>query len=258
MHLPLGRCRFARTVITFCAAVAAVVPAFAQTAPPEPRVTRTVLAQTKLHFEGMKSLFMGAVGVVVPAGQSSDISAVADGILYQMSGATEIEADGVKKTLDARKALFVATGKHIALKAGSDMPSTLMHFLIGRAADLDRSGATAPSTVIEIFRSSRPIPALKPGVYDLNLTAIALPPHAPPNASYRRSGAALDYVLFGTGANTVGGTTAQKGVGSVIYEPPGQVHLWGNPGDEELRFVVFNINAEGTPAFVPDTPPKPR
>jgi oxalate decarboxylase/phosphoglucose isomerase-like protein (cupin superfamily) len=62
--------------------------------------------------------------------------------------------------------------------------------------------------------------------------------------------------LSGTGANTVEGKTAAKGVGSVIYEPFSLVHQWGNPGDEPLRFLAFNISPEGVPAVVPGAPLK--
>jgi len=60
--------------------------------------------------------------------------------------------------------------------------------------------------------------------------------------------------LSGTGANTVGGKTEAKGPGSLIYEPYGLVHQWGNPGNEPLTFVSFNINQEGVAAVLPGTP----
>jgi hypothetical protein len=42
----------------------------------------------------------------------------------------------------------------------------------------------------------------------------------------------------------------------LIYEPSSVVHQWGNPGAEPLTFIAFNINPEGTPAVVLETPPK--
>jgi hypothetical protein len=47
------------------------------------------------------------------------------------------------------------------------------------------------------------------------------------------------------------------GPGSLIYEPFGLLHLWGNPGSEPLTFLAFNINPEGVPAVIPETPAKP-
>jgi len=34
------------------------------------------------------------------------------------------------------------------------------------------------------------------------------------------------------------------------------VHQWGNPGDEALTFITFNINPEGVAAVLPGTPAK--
>ena len=64
------------------------------------------------------------------------------------------------------------------------------------------------------------------------------------------TGAALYYIVSGTGANTVGGKTEQRGPGSWVYEPFGLVHQWGNPGDEPLTILAFNINPDGVPAVV--------
>jgi hypothetical protein len=36
-------------------------------------------------------------------------------------------------------------------------------------------------------------------------------------------------------------------------EPFGLVHQWGNPGDEPLTFLAFNINPDGVAAVVFET-----
>ena len=78
----------------------------------------------------------------------------------------------------------------------------------------------------------------------------------PANAPHHRSGAALYYIISGTGANTIDGNTAARGSGSLIYEPYGLVHQWGNPGNEPLIFLAFNINPEGVAAVLPGAPEK--
>src|SRR5258708_32265875 len=78
-------------------------------------------------------------------------------------------------------------------------------------------------------------------------------PSTPP---HHRSGAALYYIVSGIGANTADGKTADRGPGSLIYEPFGLVHQWGNPGSEPLTCLAFNINPEGAPAVVPLPPPR--
>ena len=42
----------------------------------------------------------------------------------------------------------------------------------------------------------------------------------------------------------------------LIYEPYGLMHQWGNPGDEPLTFLAFNINPEGVAAVLPGAPAK--
>jgi quercetin dioxygenase-like cupin family protein len=152
--------------------------------------------------------------------------------------------------------LFIAGGKTAALKAGSGGPSTFLHFFLSPAADLDRPAETAPAVVRELYRTAAPIPDLKPGSYDLNLTRVTFPPQTPSNPPHHRSGAALYYIVSGTGANTVNGKTEARGPGSLIYEPFGLVHQWGNPGDEPLTFLAFNTNPEGVAAVLPGAPAK--
>ena len=108
----------------------------------------------------------------------------------------------------------------------------------------------------ELYRTANPIPDLKPGGYDLNLTRVTFPAQMPVNSPHHRSGAALYYVISGTGANTVDGKTEARGPGSLIYEPYALVHQWGNPGNEPLIFLAFNINPEGVAAVLPSTPEK--
>ena len=73
----------------------------------------------------------------------------------------------------------------------------------------------------------------------------------PSNPPHHRSGAALYFIISGTGANTVDGKTEARGPGSAIYEPHALVHQWGNPGNEPLIFLTFNINPEGVAAVLP-------
>ena len=42
----------------------------------------------------------------------------------------------------------------------------------------------------------------------------------------------------------------------MIYEPYALVHQWGNPGNEPLIFLAFNINPEGVAAVLSGAPAK--
>jgi quercetin dioxygenase-like cupin family protein len=148
-----------------------------------------------------------------------------------------------------------ATGGHHALHHGWNT-ARRGGTRVRTAADLERPTATAPATVRELYRTAAPIPDLKKGGYDLNLTQVTFPAHMPSNPPHHRSGGALYYIVSGTGANTVDGKTEAKGPGSLIYEPYGLVHQWGNPGNAPLTFVSFNINQEGFSAVLPGAPVK--
>jgi quercetin dioxygenase-like cupin family protein len=247
--------RFRTTGILLLGVVAIADSAAAQNAPAPPAAVRTVIAATKLPSVTDVPLYFAVTSVELAPGAKSSISK-ANGILYQLSGSTEVSLPGEAKMLNSGDGLFVGAGKTAELKAGGDAPSTLLHFFLVPAADLDRPAEVAPAVVKETYRTAAPIPDLTPGGHDLNLTRVTFPAHMPSNAPHHRSGAALYYVLSGTGANTVDAKTIARGPGSFIYEPYGLVHQWGNPGDEPLTFLTFNINREGVAAVLPGAPAK--
>jgi quercetin dioxygenase-like cupin family protein len=227
----------------------------AQPTPPSSSITRKVIATTKLPGVTEVPLYFKAVGVALPPGETSSLSA-ATGIVYQMTGSTEVSVDGQATTLNSGDGLFIAAGKTATLKAGSGVPATFLHFFLAPAASLDRPAETAPATVRELYRTPAPIPGLKPGTYDLNLTRVTFPAQMPSNPPHHRSGAALYYIISGTGSNTVDGKTDAKGSGSFVYEPFGLVHQWGNLGNEPFTFLAFNTNPEGVAAVIPGAPAK--
>jgi quercetin dioxygenase-like cupin family protein len=236
-------------------AIALPASGAAQTTPTPPAITRTVVAATKLPTVTDAPLHFKLVSITLQPDERSSVSA-ANGILYQMSGSTEVALDGEAKMLNAGDGLFIAGGKTAALTAGRGGPSTFLHFFLAPAGDLGRPAETAPAAVRELYRTATPIPDLKLGGYDLNLTRVTFPGQMPSNPPHHRSGAALYYIISGTGANTVDSKTEARGPGSVIYEPYALVHQWGNPGNEPLIFLAFNINPEGVAAVLPGAPVK--
>jgi quercetin dioxygenase-like cupin family protein len=189
----------------------------------------------------------------IPAGRAA----------YRRPTASSTSSRDRPRSRSAEKTRCSALAKHClsllgrpSLSAGSGAPSILLYFLLAPAAELDRPTAIAPATVTELYRTVAPIPDLKPGGYDLNLTRVTFPPGMPSNPPHHRSGAALYYVVSGTGATTVDGTTKTRGSDSLIYEPFGLVHQWGNPGGGPLTFLAFNINPDGVAAVLPDAPAK--
>jgi quercetin dioxygenase-like cupin family protein len=247
--------QFRKTGLWLLVAMALPASGTAQTSPAPPAITRTVIAATKLPTVTDVPLHFKALSITLQPDEKSDVSA-ASGILYQMSGSTKVSRGGEAKTLNAGEGLFIAGGETAVLTAGSGGPSTFLHFLLVPAMDLGRPVETAPAAVRELFRTTTPIPDLQPGGYDLNLTRVTFPAQMPSNPPHHRSGAALYYIISGTGANTVDGKTEARGPGSLIYEPHALVHQWGNPSNEPLIFLAFNINPEGVAAVLPGAPAK--
>jgi quercetin dioxygenase-like cupin family protein len=238
------------TIGILLAAMVLAVSAAAQPASPPTATARKVVAATKLPTVTDVPLYFKVQSITLSPAEKSSVSG-SNSILYQLSGSTDVSGVGDARTLRAGDGLLITAGMTVELKPTSGAPSTLLQFLLSPASDLDRSTAAA---VKELYRTAAPIPGLKSGPYDLNLTQVTFPARMPSNAPHHRSGGALYYIVSGTGANTVEGKTEAKGPGSLIYEPYGLVHQWGNPGNEPLTFVTFNINQEGVAAVLPGTP----
>jgi quercetin dioxygenase-like cupin family protein len=200
-----------------------------------------------LHFK--------VLSITLSPGQGIGISGM-NSMLYQLSGSTEVTGIGEIKALNAGGGTLIAPGATVELTASSGAPATLLYFMLCPVADLDRPISAGSAAVRELYRTTAAIPDLKPGRYDLNLTQVTFPAQMPSNQPHYRSGAALYYVVSGTGANTIDGNTQDRKPGSFVYEPYGLVHQWGNPNNEPLTFVTFNMNLEGVSAVVPGTPPK--
>ncbi len=218
-------------------------------------ITRTVIASAGLPTVVAEPLRFELMSVTLQPGQSSSFKG-ASGIIYQVSGSTGISVGGKTKTLDPGAGLFIAEGTKATLRTTGGKPSTLLHFLLAPATGQGASATAAPAGVRQLYRTASPIPDLKAGAYNFNLTRITFPPHMPSNPPHYRSGAALYDILSGTGANTIAGKTYERPPGAVIYEPFGLVHQWGNPGATPLTFLAFNINPDGTAAVLPGTPPR--
>jgi quercetin dioxygenase-like cupin family protein len=248
--------RFRTIGFVVLSAAALVISAAAQTPPAQPAVTRTVVAAAKLSSVTDRPILFRALSVTISPAEKSSSATSAESILYQMSGSTEISIGGETKTLNPGEGLFIAAGEPISLKAGSGESSTFLHFLLAPVADRDQPVETKPAMVTELYRTAAPISDLKPGSYDLNLTRVTFHALMPSNPPHHRSGAALYYIISGTGANTIDGKTEMKGTGSLIYEPFGLVHQWGNAGDKPFTFLAFNINPEGVAAVLPGGPTK--
>src|SRR6202023_455101 len=105
LSVELGSVMWFRTTgIQLLGVVALAASATAQTAPAPSAITRTVVAATKLPTVADEPLHFRAVGVTLTAGEKSDALA-ANGILYQISGSTEILVGGEARMLSGGEGL---------------------------------------------------------------------------------------------------------------------------------------------------------
>src|SRR6202521_1618009 len=109
--------QFRTTGLWLLGAMVLPAPAIAQTTPAAPAISRTVVAATKLSTVTDVPLHFKAVSVTLQPDGKSDVSA-ANGILYQMSGSTEVSLGGKAKMLNAEEGLFIDGGEPAVQTAG--------------------------------------------------------------------------------------------------------------------------------------------
>jgi quercetin dioxygenase-like cupin family protein len=187
--------RLTAIAILFTATVAAVSAA-AQNAPPPAAAARKVVAATKLPAVTNGPLHFKVMSIALSSGEKIDVSG-ANSIIYVLSGSAGVSGLGEAKVLNAGDGTLIAGGATATLTTGSGAPASLLHFILSPSADLNRSLTTGTAGVRELYRTAAPIPELKPGGYDLNLTQVTFPAKMPSNPPHYRSGAALYYIVSG-------------------------------------------------------------
>src|SRR5688500_2519491 len=212
----------------------------AQQAPSSTPV-RTVLASASLPSVVDAPLFFRLSKIELNSGQSTNYSGPI-GFIYVLSGTLTSQVDSEKLTLRAGDALLVTADKVHSSTATAGEPTIFLHYVLGRAEEMDRAGEQKPGIVTELYRSAEPIPQLKPGPYEFTLTRVTFPPQMAPNVPHYRSGAALYYVLEGSGTFIADGKTQVRDRGMAHFEPHGWVHQWGNPGETPLVLLQANIS----------------
>ena len=110
-----------KAVILLIGAVALATSVAAQSTPPPAAITRTVIATTKLPTVTEAPLYFRAASVTLPPGEKSSVSA-ADGILYQISGSTEVAVDDQATTLKSGDGVFIPAGRKVTLTAAAGFP----------------------------------------------------------------------------------------------------------------------------------------
>src|SRR6267378_1908808 len=77
------------------------------------------------------------LGATISSGEETGFSA-GNGILYQMSGTTEISTAGNIRTIRTGEGMFIPGGSRVTLRALGSEPSTYLQFLLSSASNLDQ------------------------------------------------------------------------------------------------------------------------
>src|SRR5688500_2225066 len=150
---------------------------------------RTVLALATLPSVVEAPLYFKLSKIELGAGNTTKYAGPI-GFVYVLSGSLTVEADAGKRTLQAGDALLVMAGSLHSFTAAATEPAFFVHWVLGRADELDDATERAPALVTELYRNTEPIPELKPGPYEFTLTRVTFPPRMAPNVPHYRSGAA--------------------------------------------------------------------
>lgn len=237
--------------ILVCLAVAILLPISAVFTEEEVAAATLQIAElvrTTLPSVVDKPLHFKLLRVSLPAGQTAKY-ATADGMVFQVSGTQTIATGGQTQTLQPGQGMYLGAGVPATFQASDGAPAVFLHFLLVPATDLDKAVKAEPAKVTELYRTPEALPGLRAGPYVFDLTHLKFPPKTPRNDPHYRTGGALYYVISGTGEFTAGGRTEPMSAESVIYEPHGLVHQWGNPGEMPVTIVVANISPQGVAAF---------
>lgn len=209
-------------------------------------VTRTELASADIPSGRDKPHVFRLVRVTLPAGATMQ-DAGAERLVFQISGTQTVRVDNAETMLKPHEGMRIETGMPATFAAQGDQPSQSLHYLLVPQAQADRTLTVKAGEISELYKNQEPITWSPDKDQVLSLALLTLPPAAPKTAPHSRTGAALYYVLSGTGQFTTDGKTEEKPPGSVIYEPSGLVHQWANPGTEPLQLIVGNIAPHGEP-----------
>jgi mannose-6-phosphate isomerase-like protein (cupin superfamily) len=230
------------------------LPAFAQSQPAN--TVRALLAvgriasvvDTPLHFR-LFAVRLFANEHVSYSGPNS--------MLYVLSGTLSVALDSATQFFSDGTGVFIPAGRAAIFSATSAEPTRWLQFILAPAAEAQKPPLGAPANVEELYRTPEPLPGLKAGPYEFSLTRVALPPGMPANPPHYRSGAAMYYVISGSGTFTADGKTEPRAAGMPHFERSAWVHQWANPGDAPLVLLQANISEEGVPAVLSAAQPAP-
>ena len=242
------RIQFLLTIVLSLSAFP-LLSADAQTQPAN--TVRTLLAGGRLASVVDTPLYFRLVRVRLPPLEQATYAGP-NAVLYDLAGGLTATIGSTAQTVLEGAGIFIPADT-ATFRAGAE-PASFLLFMLSPAADSEKAPLSGAATVEDLYRTPGPVPDLKAGPYEFSMTRVALPTGMPMNPAHYRSGAALYYILAGTGAFTAGGKTEPRSAGMPHFEPSGLVHQWANPGETPLVLIQANISQEGIPAVLPANP----
>jgi quercetin dioxygenase-like cupin family protein len=228
--------------------------------------TLTVLAQTQPGNTVRTLLAVGRIGSVVDAPLHFRLFAVRlpalgrvayagpNSMVYGLSGGLTIAFDGSAHAVSEGAGAFIPQRLAAIFSVPAAEPASFLQFVLSPAGD-SQTPLSDPAIIEELYRTPEPLPGLKTGPYEFSLTRVSLPAGMPANPIHYRSGAALYYVIAGSGLFIADGKTERRIAGMPHFERYGWAHQWANPGESPLVLLQANISQEGIPAVLPGVPP---
>lgn len=233
------------------ALVAALVAREAVAQPRSASPAPTLLAKGRLASVGDLPLFFRLYRVHLPAAQRAEYEGSST-MVYDLSGEAAIDiGGGATQPLAEGAGAYIAAGQDVTISAAETGPAELLLFVLTARPNERRPLFERPASSAELFRTPEPLQGLEAGPYEFSLSRVTLRAGMPASPAAYRSGAALDYVLSGTGALTADGKTEALRAQTSLVEGIGWVHQWANPGETPLVLLQANISREGDPAVLP-------
>ncbi len=242
----LGKCSVLALVFALLG-----VQAVAQPQPQSESSAPTLLATGPLASVVDLPFYFRLYRARVPAAQHATYRG-SSAMLYDLSGAAamEIEGGGAQRLAEGAGA-FVEAGRAVTISAPASEPADLLLFVLSARPNqpppLDR-----PAVTKELYRTPDSLPGLRGGTYEFTLARLTFPVGMPANPPHYRTGAALNYIVAGTGSLIADGKTEPMSTGMAQFSPAGWFHQWANPGNTPLVILQANMNQEGAPALVPE------
>ncbi len=213
-----------------------------------PRLVRVVMASERLASVTDTSQHFMVLRVDFAKGQAAVFSGPS-GYAYVLSGQVAVTGGGAQRALAAGEAAFLRTGETATLRNSAAGSAALVHFLLVPGSALDRTPYAGAAKVTELYRTTERIPRLEAGPYEFSLTKVTSPAKVKP-PPHHRSGAAVYYVLSGSGTLHMESRSEPRKAGAVQYEPNGFVHTWENSSAASLVLLQANLSREGAPEII--------